>query len=470
VFGLLVLTLALAPADPLSLFPERIAASVRQWAGVVPADLRGRGPVSLRAEAVRPSAAIVAGLFTGLIGGVLAAPFLLSATGGGDRGIELLAASARSGLGGLALVHGAFVTAFAVHLWTRLRPDRPWLVVAALVVLGWVALSIQAPVLALIVPLGVAVVIGLRLSRPLGFESVLILAGAGLVTIVELLYVAEQAGPGRLNTVFKVYMQTWVLWGVAAGVAVPGLLSVGERIAAAWPVDAAAHRPGVRDDAGEDRPHREVPTAESTAGSGEPWPDVSGLRGTASALLVIGLVLSTSVYGGLALSAHFDHGGQATLDATAFVEREHPEDAPAIDYVDSLDGQPTLLSAPATSRCLDLDAEYPCPPGMYDWDSSPAASLTGVPTVAGWAHEIGYRGEDAYVDRARDVDAIYTGDPETRARLLAAYDVEYIWVGAAERDRYGSVSFAESPGVEPVFEEGRVTIYRVDHDRLASAE
>jgi uncharacterized membrane protein len=48
--------------------------------------------------------------------------------------------------------------------------------------------------------------------------------------------------------------------------------------------------------------------------------------------------------------------------------------------------------------------------------------------------------------------------------------VEYIWVGAAERDRYGSVSFAETPGVEAVFEEGRVTVYRVDQDRLGGAE
>lgn len=464
VFGLLVLAIALAPADPLSLFPARIARQIRDRAGVVPADLRGRGPASLRVEALRPGTAIVAGAIAGLLGFAVASPFLLSTAGG--REVAVLPAAARSSLGGLALVHGAFVAAFGAHLSTRIRPDRPWLLVAALAVLGAIALSIDAPVLLVIAPLGIAAWVGVRLARPLGFETVLILAGAGLVTIVEFLYVVEQAGPLRLNTVFKVYTQVWVLWGVAAGVAVPGLLSAPERVAAVWPADAADYRPGVgvtADGGGKSAGAFSPGTAPD---AGTPWPDTSGIRGILSVLLVVGLVLSTSIYGGLALSAHFDRGGPATLDATAFVENDHPEDAPAIEYVDDLEGQPTLLSAPATSQCLELERDSPCPPGVYGWDASPAASLTGVPTVAGWVHEVGYRGAEPYFDRARDVDAIYTGDSATRARLLAEYDVDYIWVGAAERDRYGSVSFAETPGVEPVFDEGRVTIYRVDHDRL----
>jgi YYY domain-containing protein len=476
VFGLLVLAVALGPADPLALFPALLARPVRELAGVTSGDLRGRGRLSVRAELLRPSVAVAVGGLAGLIGFVLAAPFLLGTASG--REVAMLPVAARSSLGGLALVHGAFTFTFGAHLLTRMRPDRRWLLAAALALLGMVAFSISAPVLLLIVPLGIAAWIGLRLARPLGFETLLILAGAGLVTIVEFVYVVEQAGPLRLNTVFKVYIQSWVLWGVGAGVALPSLLSPrhgaddtrGEDATGDdWPEDAA----GIADG---DAAVRSGGTGASPRDSdavvadvNATWPTLSGVRGALSVLFVVGLVLSTSVYGGLALSAHFDRGGPATLDATAFVESDHPADAPAIEYVGSLEGQPTLLSAPATSRCLDLSQEAPCPPGMYDWDSSPAASLTGVPTVAGWAHEVGYRGSESYFQRARDVDAIYTGDPATRARLLAAYDVEYVWVGSAERDRYGSVSFAETPGVEPVFDQGRVRIYAVDHERLSAA-
>ncbi|MFW5935605.1 MAG: DUF2298 domain-containing protein, partial [Halolamina sp.] len=96
-FGLLVLAVALAPADPLSLFPTSVARQVRTLVGVTPAELRGRSPTALRAEALRPGAALVVGILAGTIGLVLAAPFLLGAAGGG-REVSLLPATARSSL------------------------------------------------------------------------------------------------------------------------------------------------------------------------------------------------------------------------------------------------------------------------------------------------------------------------------------------------------------------------------------
>ena len=103
---------------------------------------------------------------------------------------------------------------------------------------------------------------------------------------------------------------------------------------------------------------------------------------------------------------------------------------------------------------------------MYDWDSSPTASLTGVPTVAGWHHEVGYRGREAYLSRVRDVDDTYTGSPERRVAVLEAYGVDYVWVGPAERARYGSVTFDGLEGVTVAFENEAVTIYRVEEPRV----
>jgi YYY domain-containing protein len=324
------------------------------------------------------------------------------------------------------LVHGGFVAVFLAYLLDRLSVDRVLAPLVGLGALGVLALTANLAVALVVGPLLIFGWAACRTDRPVGFETALIVAGAGLVAIVELVYVRELAGPLRMNTVFKTYAQVWVLWGVAAGVALPAFVR--------WPG-------GV-----------------SVPGSRTRW-----LR----AGLAVAVVLATVPYAGLALSAHFEGPTDPSLDATRFVERDHPDEAPAIAYVDGLSGQPTLLSAPATSRYPGPERDPPAPPGMYSWDASPAASLTGVPTVAGWHHEVGYRGREPYLRRVRAVDAAYTGSPERTVAVIERYGVDYVWVGPAERARYGSVDFAGVSGLTPVFENEAVTIYRVDDPRVA---
>ena len=153
-----------------------------------------------------------------------------------------------------------------------------------------------------------------------------------------------------------------------------------------------------------------------------------------------------------------------TLDATRFAERYHPEEMQAIRWLDAHRGTPTLVSAPGTSHYPGRG--YGHPPGMYNWDANPAASLTGIPTVAGWAHEVGYRGEAPYTERVRHVDAIYTGERDRQAALLRAYDVRFVWVGPAERARYDRVTVGRLPGLTVAYETEAVTVYRVDHRTL----
>jgi YYY domain-containing protein len=341
--------------------------------------------------------------------------------------VALLAAAERTSLPGLLLVHGAFLVVFYATLLDRLSIDRVLPLLLGVATLGLLAATANLAVAIAVGPLLVFGWAACRTDRRVGFEAVLFVAGAGLVAIVELLYVKEQAGPLRMNTVFKTYTQVWVLWGTAAGAALPGFVR--------W--------------VGGERP--------SVPGTRTHW-----LR----AGLAVAVVLATVPYAGLALSTHFADTGAPTLDATRFVERDHPEEAPAIAYVDDLSGQPTLLSAPATGRDPGPDGDGRAPPGMYSWDSSPAASLTGVPTVAGWHHEIGYRGAEPYLQRVRDVDDAYTGSPERQVAVLDRYDVAYVWVGPAERARYGAVSFAGVEGLTPVFQNEAVTIYRVDDPRV----
>jgi len=417
-FGLLFLAVALGSADPWPILSRRMAAWRRALDDGPLADELGRLVGALG----------VAGV-AGVLGGALAFPFLLGTASG--REVAILAAAERTSLPSLVLVHGAFLVTFYAYLLDRLSVDRVLPLLVGVAALGLLAATANLAVAVAVGPLLVFGWVACRTDRPVGFETVLIVAGAGLVGIVELLYVKEQAGPLRMNTVFKTYMQVWVLWGTAAGAALPAFVR--------W-----------------------------AGGSGS-----SSLPGTRSrwlrAGLAVAVVLATVPYAGLALSTHFAGPAEPTLDATRFVERDHPDEAPAITYVDDLPGQPTLLSAPATGRYPGPDGEYPTPPGMYSWDSSPAASLTGVPTVAGWGHEIGYRGTEPYLERVRDVDDAYTGSPERTVAVLERYDVEYVWVGPAERARYGSVTFGSVDGLTPVFQNGAVTIYRVDESELGVA-
>lgn len=410
--GLTVLTVALASASPRTLLPDRLRR------GLPSTDWRRR-------ETTRHLLAVVAGIAVLVVGLALSAPFWLAATSGG-RGIGFL--PARSGLGPLLLVHGAFLAAFGLYYARYGTPHlrRTWEMAGLAVALLVVAVLADAPAVALFGPL---IAVGWVLRRMAdyadgptpGFETVLIVAGAGLALLVEFVFLREHAGPGRMNTVFKVYAQVWILWSAAIGVVLAGLV--------------ADRRPSI------------------------------GLRSVGwrrvLAVLTAVLVLTTGIYGGLALSQHFSGGpsgtvsGEPTLDALAFVEADHPEEAPAIRWLDDLEGQPTLVSRPGTD--------------IYRWVNAPS-SLTGIPTVAGWVHETGYREPAAYWKRVDDVEQVFTGYPAVQRALLAYYDVEYIYVGPLERGAYDEITVDRLDAVTVEKSWDDVTIYRVDQHALPSPD
>jgi YYY domain-containing protein len=435
VFGVTYLALAFAPAEPTALLPRGAAERIRAVRNSLSESLAdGSGAADTdggthRALAELERLLVPLGIVGGLVAvaAVLALPFLSrTMTGGSERSIEFLPAAARSGILELFAVHGAFLVIFGLYYLSRVRSGRGLSLVGATAAVGVVALLFPLDVLAFALPL---LVVGWALLRfgDAGYETVLIVAGAGLVTIVEFVYVSEQAGPLRMNTVFKTYMQIWVLWGVGAGGAVAGLLGTARR------------KLSVPDGGAE-----------------------LGLRALGSVGVVVALlVVSTSVYGGFALSGHFADTGDPTLDATELPEWHGYEESElaAVDWLDrTADGDTVIVSAPAQGGT----------PGMYNWNSAIASSLTGVPTVVGWAHEVGYRGSDAYYARVDAVDALYTGSPADAASVIREHDVEYVWVGSAERNRYGDalVNFSDRPGYEPVFVDGDVVVYEVTESEL----
>jgi YYY domain-containing protein len=522
--GLTALTLYFAPSDPTTLLPGFAGRPLRQVAGAEEAstiaadgggadapdaDLLVRVKRAVRLEGVRGAMAGAGAASVVLAGFVFVVPFLTGSAS--SRSLELWAAAERTGLTGLLVAHGGFVLVFVAYLrsrfvglfegsalsvglalfvlfvvgvaqdfqafgllaplvlvgWVLLRSDlvttpgegdtaaslsslpTPALVVAALAPVVLVVALEFAPALlagvAVLAPVALVVGVGRAArgtdpddeSEPgVGFETLLMIAGAGLVAIVEVVYVVEYAAPGRFNTVFKTYTQVWALWAVAAGAMLGTML------------------------------HRQVVAPLAARASGDDV-DVPAVP----VVLAVLLVASLSLYGGLATERHFTGSSiyteyqrvdDPTLNATAYVQDDHPAEAAAIRWLDDRDGTPTIVTSPG---------------GGYRWQPSqrtggPApASLTGLPTVMGFPHHVrGFRGPGNISSRVEDAEAIYRGDPEQRACLLAKYDVRYVYVGPIEMAKYREsatdVSRVTGVGEPKVFGDGRVRIYPVDQEAL----
>lgn len=413
--GLAWLALVFADAHPATLLPDRVAARLQ------PADA-GR---AVR-ELARTLVATGIGGVVALLGAAWAAPYLLFHTPM-NRGVGFL--PPRSPVGPFLLVHGVFLGAFLLYLAPRVRDalsdrSRTHLAVGGVALaaaLAWLALRADAAAVAVVAPFLLAGWALLRARRDVGFEVLLLVAAIGLVLVVEFAYARVwpfDPNAPRWNTVYKVYMQVWVLWGTAAAVAVTRLLQAARGRAAAW------------------------------------WsPDYTRVAAAAAVILVA----ASATFPALALNGHFqpltdDHPDELTLDSTRYVETYHPHEAEAIDWLDARSGQPTMVSRPGE--------------GMYQWRNAPA-SLTGVPTLAGWKHEEGYRGADAYQFRVTDVRIIYTGDPQSARAVLLRHDVDLVYVGPVEREAYDVTNLSRIRGVSPAFRNANVTIYRVNRTALA---
>lgn len=418
--GLVVVTLATAPSPPGDLLPARFRARL-------PADSRdSHDPHPVVAATTRLSGAVLSGAVVALLAAGLAAPSLLRSPV--HEGIGFF--PPRSPIGPFLLFHGVFVGLLALAFLPALSRTvgRRILGVAgaAGIVLAWAlpVPNVEATLLAAGFVSGGYVLA--RWNRSVGFPAVLVLAGAGLLVVSELVYAQVypfDPNAPRWNTVYKLYMHVWVLWAPAAGIAA---LEVLGRARAALDVDERGR--------------------------------IEGLRGGLTIGVVVVLLLSASTFGvlgtGASLAPLVETGGPVHLDGTRHVETYHPQEAPIIEWVNEREGTPTIVTEPGRDP--------------YSW-TSPLSSLTGVPTVVGWDHEIGYRGEAAYRTRARDVDVIYeTDDPESRAALLRKYDVEYVYVGPSERETYDiqAAALLDRDAYSVAVRTDNATLIAVDRDEL----
>ena len=254
----------------------------------------------------------------------------------------------------------------------------------------------------------------------------LIWLAMGLGISIGVDFVRVTGDIGRMNTLFKYYLEVWVLFGLAGAYFL-------------WlVVDSGALRrlaPPVR------------------------WVWAAAL------VVLLGSSLIYTVLGTRARLADRFEPAPLTLDGTAYMntathrELEQPfqlePDLRAIEWLqDNVEGSPVILEAHGD---------------QYRWNAR-ISIYTGLPTVLGWPwHQIQQRTDySAQVgERARDVATIYnTNDLQLAGELLQRYQVEYIVIGDLERIYYDApglekfLTMEQSGQLRRVYESNGVLIFR----------
>ena len=404
-------------------------------------------------EAWRLVLAAMLAVPVGLIGVLVASPFLLGGVPT-NEGVGLF--PPQSDLGPFLAVYGGLLVLFVALLLSRSvgagvpeRRRNRLALAAAVLALVVVPLAVDNPavpaVLAAVGPLLLVAWWLVRTDR-LGFEAVLLVGGLGLLLALELVH-AKVWPPDRIrwNTTLKVAVQGWTLAGAAGGAAAALLVSdAAERLRE--PGAAREGSPVVG--SARSRLERLAPRIR-TAG-----PAVLAL------VLVSGVVLASLPFAALAvngnvggeLDRYLHVNSEGSIDGLGPHDRWKGDQMAAIYWLDE-QGQPTIVEAPSRSN--------------YRWQNA-ASVFSGAVTVAGWNHQAGYRGEAAYDRRASAVENVYVGPWANATRTLRAHDVEYIYVGQGERDRFEDRirKFGSYEGISVAFENGAVTIYAVDGSAL----
>jgi YYY domain-containing protein len=184
-----------------------------------------------------------------------------------------------------------------------------------------------------------------------------------------------------------------------------------------------------------------------------------GAMGTAWRMLLGGgaaVALWTS-FSGLAgyLTMKRVNGPSWTLDGTAYMRVHAPEEKAAIDWINrTIQGIPVLCEAWGSS---------------YQ-EFSRISMHTGLPIILGWDYHVTQRGQtsSAVARRKQDIRDIYTSAEEAQVReILDRYHVALVYSGKLEGDNYGSghrERFGKWPSLNLLYENPEVKIYAVrDH-------
>ncbi|MEN6394765.1 MAG: DUF2298 domain-containing protein, partial [Anaerolineaceae bacterium] len=312
----------------------------------------------------------------------------------------------------------------------KLRPYRGMIYTAlGLLVLGvFVLLYLGAAIAWFVLPL--AAWAGVLLLRPGMSDAkrmVLFLTGTALVITLVVEVVVVKGDIGRMNTVFKFYLQAWVLFSVSAAASLMWLWQELPKWLPAWRV---------------------------------PWQVTLGVLVASAALFPI-MASMAKIEDRMAKSAPHTLDGMVFMKYATYDERwgtmDLSQDYRAIRWMqENVPGSPVIVEA----NLRDL----------YRWGSR-FTIYTGLPGVVGWEwHQQQQRAllPSSWVsDRITEIEQFYTTtDVQQAVNFLKKYNVKYIILGQQERGLYpgsGLDKFETANGAlwKDVYRDGATVIYQV---------
>ncbi|HSG42669.1 MAG TPA: DUF2298 domain-containing protein [Anaerolineales bacterium] len=237
--------------------------------------------------------------------------------------------------------------------------------------------------------------------RPATFNLLLITLGTLLILGPDFLYLQDNFGY-RINTIFKFYYQAWIFLSITSAYGTAVLLR--------------------------------------------------RLRGGANIIfsiifvfiLIVGLTYPVLAFPNKA--NNFQPSFGFTLEDFDRVQRENPDEAAAILWLRSA---PDGIIAEATGNPYSSVGRI--------------STYTGLPTILGWGnHEGQWRDPALQGSRRQDIETLYvTPDWQTAQFIIEQYDVRYVVVGNLERTSYRVNEEKFNNFLNPVFQQGNVTIYEV---------
>ena len=316
-----------------------------------------------------------------------------------------------------------------VSALNKLRPYTAVIATAFVGVLGAVAYLTINHIQIAWIPLIMgswALVLIFRPGQPDAKRAVLFMTGTGLALTLAVELIVLNGDIGRMNTVFKFYMQAWTLLSLSAAAGLIWLLPAIQKWRSNW----------------------------SNA-----W--------QVAAVTLIGCAALFPVLGGQAkIEDRMAVNAPHTLDGMAYMQYSHyadqntdmdlSEDARAIQWMqDNIKGSPVIVEANTPE---------------YRWGTR-FTIYTGLPGVVGWNwHQRQQRAltpSEWVTDRVDQIGSFYSTTSDSFALdFLRQYKVKYIVVGQLERAYYseeGLAKFDRLNGVywQEIYREGQTVIYEV---------